>query len=160
MKEENIYTTRRYSAREMILFKKSDLTLREFNAFYEDKFDIENPLLYQHILNLCSYVVDIDPILIISKNRKSEIVFARYMTMYFMKKLSDQYKEKVGKVSSTQLGEMIGGKDHATVLWGLKAVENVLFVGSKTDQRTAWVYSVHEKLQKQLGVSIDISINN
>lgn len=159
MKEEHIYTSRRFSGKEMVEFKNLKLTLREYVDINEEKFDISHPLLYQHVLSTSSYVVGIDVVKTMSKNREGDAVFARFMTMYFMKKLSDQYEKKVGKLTSTQIGEKAGGKDHATALWGIKTVENVIFTNSKTDRRTAWFYTVHDKLQVQLSVSIDISLD-
>jgi DNA repair ATPase RecN len=52
------------------------------------------------------------------KTRKSEIIQARQIAMYFSKKLT--------KSSLTSIGTQIGQKDHATVLHAIKTVNNLI----------------------------------
>lgn len=54
------------------------------------------------------------------KSRKREVVQARQIAMYFSRKLT--------KNSLSAIGKQIGGKDHATVLYACKAVEDQLSV--------------------------------
>lgn len=53
---------------------------------------------------------------IASKSRKQAIVTARHMAMYLLKKLLD--------MKYAEIGEALGGRDHSTVLHGLKQAEN------------------------------------
>jgi len=52
------------------------------------------------------------------KTRKREIVQARQVSMYFAKMLT--------KLSLTNIGMMIGGKDHSTVLHAMRTVKNLI----------------------------------
>jgi len=53
-----------------------------------------------------------------SKTRKREIVQARQIAMYFSKNLT--------KSSLSTIGSLIGNKDHATVLYACKTVNNLI----------------------------------
>jgi hypothetical protein len=54
------------------------------------------------------------------KTRKREIVFARQVAMYLIKKHT--------KLSLKKIGEYFGGKDHATVLHSVKTIDNLMEV--------------------------------
>ena len=62
------------------------------------------------------YHVDYDKLL--SNTRKSEVVLARQITMYFAKMFTKQ--------SLKAIGEHFGGKDHTTVLHSCKTVKNLM----------------------------------
>ncbi|MDR1722386.1 MAG: chromosomal replication initiator protein DnaA [Tannerella sp.] len=68
---------------------------------------------------VCRYF-NINESLIHTKSRKREIVQARQITMYFSKKYTDSSLAHIGKV--------VGGKDHATVLYAIKMVEDQMAV--------------------------------
>jgi len=55
---------------------------------------------------------------LINNIRKRETVQARQIAMYFSKSLT--------KCSLATIGSQIGGKDHATCLWGIKQVNNLI----------------------------------
>ncbi len=55
-----------------------------------------------------------------SRSRKREVVQARQIAMYLAKKYTD--------ASSSQIGQAIGKKDHATVLHACKMIKNQLDV--------------------------------
>ena len=58
------------------------------------------------------------------KTRKREIVTARQMTWYIIKKL----KYKIGLV---EMGKLFHDKDHTTVMHGVKTINNLLAVSDK-----------------------------
>ncbi len=66
---------------------------------------------------VCKYF-NIDNKLIHSKSRKREIVHARQVSMYLSKKHTD--------FSLARIGEMIGKRDHATVLHACKSISGLL----------------------------------
>lgn len=61
---------------------------------------------------------DLDKLLISSKSRKREIVQARQIAMYLSKKYTDY--------SFARIGELVGNKDHATVLHACKTVKDLI----------------------------------
>ncbi|GHU60459.1 chromosomal replication initiator protein DnaA [Bacteroidia bacterium] len=70
-----------------------------------------------------------------AKTRRREIVQARYLAMYFCKNYT--------KSSLASIGSQIGNKDHATVLYACKVVEDL----KDTDKK----FKIHiEELQKRL----------
>lgn len=64
---------------------------------------------------VCSHY-DMEPASIHTKSRKREIVQMRQVAMYLAKKHTDS--------SSSKIGQLIGGKDHATVLHACKIVKD------------------------------------
>jgi chromosomal replication initiation ATPase DnaA len=133
-----------YTAKDMVAFKHSDsaTTLGEYTARKKKPRSIHDPLLPEHIMKVCSLVTGADTIKIMSRNRDMDAVFSRYLTMYFMKKANP-------KLSLRMLGEIVGGKDHATALWGLRAVEDVIEVNSPPDRRTKWYTEVYNRLKEE-----------
>lgn len=59
---------------------------------------------------------EIEPSVIHTKSRKREVVQVRQIAMYLAKKYTDS--------SSSKIGQLIGGKDHATVLHACKIVKD------------------------------------
>ncbi|MCD7971912.1 MAG: chromosomal replication initiator protein DnaA [Candidatus Azobacteroides sp.] len=66
---------------------------------------------------VCDYFT-LDQKLIATKSRKREIVQARQITMYLSKKYTD--------FSFARIGELVGKKDHATVLHACKTVKDLI----------------------------------
>lgn len=66
---------------------------------------------------VCDYF-SLDQKLISTKSRKREIVQARQITMYLSKKYTD--------FSFARIGELVGKKDHATVLHACKTVKDLI----------------------------------
>ena len=66
---------------------------------------------------VCSYY-NLSEEQLLAKTRKREIVQARYLSMYFAKMFT--------KCSLTGTGTQIGKKDHATVLYACKTVNNLM----------------------------------
>ncbi|MDR3093543.1 MAG: chromosomal replication initiator protein DnaA [Bacteroidales bacterium] len=71
----------------------------------------------EHILQLVADHYQIDKEQILSNTRKREIVQTRQLTMYLSKHFT--------KTSLKSIGIQLGGKDHATVLHALKAINNL-----------------------------------
>lgn len=90
------------------------------------KLKFYTPLLYAPakidiplILNEVSKVVDIPVDEFLTKSRKREYVLARQISMALACKFT--------KKSQSVIGEMIGGKDHATTIHACKTIDNLLF---------------------------------
>jgi len=78
---------------------------------------------------------NIEPELLQTKTRKREVVQARYLAMYFCKSYT--------KASLSFIGSQIGKKDHATVLYACKVVNDMM----ETDRK----FRIEvEELQKKL----------
>lgn len=78
---------------------------------------------------------NIEPELLQTKTRKREVVQARYLAMYFCKSYT--------KASLSFIGTQIGKKDHATVLYACKVVNDMM----ETDRK----FRIEvEELQKKL----------
>lgn len=69
-----------------------------------------------HIIDAVCKHYEIDQAVIHTKSRKREVVQVRQMAMYLAKKHTDS--------SSSKIGQLIGGKDHATVLHACKIVKD------------------------------------
>ena len=79
--------------------KKNDLTIDHIQKIIVDYFNLEIDELH-------------------SKTRKRNVVQARQLAMYFSKKYT--------KNSLSTIGSQIGQRDHATVLYACKTVENLI----------------------------------
>lgn len=75
---------------------------------------------------VCKYF-DLEPSLIHSKSKKQEISQARQIAMYLSRKYTDK--------SYSNIGEMIGKRDHATVLHACKTVGNWIETDKKFKTR-------------------------
>jgi len=84
---------------------------------------------------VCNYF-NINVEVIKSKTRKREIVQARQIAMYFAKSFT--------KSSLVEIGKVMGGKDHATVLHACKMVNNLI----DTDKRfKLYINEIEKKLK-------------
>lgn len=72
----------------------------------------------ENIIQIVQSVFGVDSKSFNSKTRKRELVFARSAAMHLCKKYTTQ--------SVSRIGEIIGGRDHATVLHALKSVDDLL----------------------------------
>jgi hypothetical protein len=70
------------------------------------------------IMVLVSDFYDVDMYEVYSTSRKREICEARQVAMYFVRKITS-YPTRL-------IGEVIGNRDHATVLHAVKAVEDLI----------------------------------
>jgi hypothetical protein len=74
--------------------------------------------MYEYIEFIICYGEGITPDQVKEETRKKEVVFARQLIMYFCMKF------KVG--TQAAVGEMLGNKDHATVLHAIKSINNYM----------------------------------
>ena len=77
-------------------------------------------LTIDHIINKVCGHFEMDVLSIQSRSRKREVVQARQIAMYLAKKYTE--------ASSSQIGQAIGKKDHATVLHSCKMIKDQLDV--------------------------------
>jgi len=98
----------------------------------------EKPLSVEIIEEeVCRYF-EIDPDLIQSKSKKQEISQARQIAMYLSRKYTDK--------SYSTIGQLIGKRDHATVLHACKTVGNLM----ETDkQMKACIEDIEKHLQSK-----------
>lgn len=143
----------RYTDKDMLAFKYSGMLLGEFRKRKKKKLILNDPYLHEGILDICSDATGADYIKTISKCRREEAVFARYLTMFFMKRLEDQGHLKKHS-SLAQLGQMAGGKHHATAIWGIKTVKEVLEVNSQADKRLCWFKMALNQVENRLHITL------
>lgn len=74
--------------------------------------------LIDFIIKVVSKYYDVEDNYFTTKNRKRELVVARQTAMYFIVKYSTATLEKTGNA--------FGGKDHATVLHGVRTIKNLI----------------------------------
>ncbi|NLT03780.1 MAG: chromosomal replication initiator protein DnaA, partial [Bacteroidales bacterium] len=121
-------------AHSVIYAKEVDLELTKrvvSNAVATQERSISVELIEEEV---CRYF-DIEPSLIQSKSKKQEISQARQIAMYLSRKYTDK--------SYSTIGELIGKRDHATVLHACKTVGNWL----ETDKK---LKTCVEDIEKQL----------
>jgi len=121
-------------AHSVIYEKEVDLELTKrvvSNAVATQERQISVELIEDEV---CRYF-EIDPELIQSKCKKQEISQARQIAMYLSRKYTDK--------SYSSIGEIIGKRDHATVLHACKSVSNWI----ETDKKFK---SCVEEIEKQL----------
>lgn len=78
----------------------------------------ENTLSIQKVIDVVSEYYHLPSEQLLSKSRTAQIALARHMAMYLCRVLLDAPFKKIG--------ESFGGRDHATVMNGIKNVENML----------------------------------
>ena len=86
---------------------------------------------------ICDYF-DISIELLVSKTRKREVVQARQLAMFFSKEMT--------KASLANIGKLIGNRDHATVLYACRTVNNL----NETDRTFRGYF---EDIKKRLIIS-------
>ena len=99
--------------------------------------------MYEYIEFIICYGEGITPDEVKIKTRKAEIVFARQLIMYFSMKF------KVG--TQGFIGNLTGGKDHATVIHSIKTINNYI----ETDKKKRFKIEYYEKL---LGKVLDLEL--
>lgn len=75
------------------------------------------PSIKKILNDVCDYF-QLNKDQVLSKSQKSELVQVRFITMYFTRKF-------IKKLSLNTIGEYIGGKDHASVTYAIKTVNNL-----------------------------------
>lgn len=75
-----------------------------------------------------------------SPKRKNKIVRPRQVLMYLLGSMT--------AMSSPQIGAMLGGRDHSTILWGVSVVRRVIADGSEPET-TKLITSALDKLQEK-----------
>ena len=98
---------------------------------------IATQLSEQKILNTVAEYYNITPQAITGKERSGQIVLARHIAMYLIRKHLD--------VPLKKIGDLFGGKDHTTVMSGITKVDNEL----KTDKQLQAAINELEKKIKE-----------
>jgi len=143
----------KYTEKDMLAFKHSSLTLSEYNTHRMETLELHDDNLYVAVLNVCSQVTGVDTIAALSSSRKPEAVFARFMTMWFMQKLSQQKYVKE-QYSLAKLGFFAGGKDHSTAYHGIRSINDLIEVNEDGDKRLNWFRTAIRDLEGGLKIKI------
>ena len=106
-------------ARSTILNKEIDINLAEHIVNKAVRCETKVITVEDIIEKVCHHF-EIEPIAIHTKSRKREVVQVRQVAMYLSKKHTDS--------SSGKIGQLIGNKDHATVLHAYKIVKDQIEV--------------------------------
>lgn len=80
----------------------------------------KNTISIEKILKIVSKELNVPQKDILAKVRKASIVEARQITMYLAKKFT--------QMSTSQIGSAIGHRDHATVIYACKSIDNRILV--------------------------------
>ena len=99
--------------------------------------DAVNQLSEQKIINIVADYYNLTPSQITGKTRTGQLVLARHIAMYLIRKHLD--------IPLKKIGEMFGGKDHTTVMNGISKVEKEL----KTNEQLKTAISDLEKKIKE-----------
>lgn len=130
-------------------YKYPNMTINEYvKHIKSDKLEADR-VLPSTIFELCCQTTGIDIILAMSPSRKTEAVFARQMAMFFIRKVRPG-------MSLAHIGEIIGGRDHATVWHSLHQVLNVIDPINPLDFRREWFVKAKNKIEYYLGRSMDV----
>jgi chromosomal replication initiator protein len=104
-------------AHSVINNKEIDMELTERVVSMSIKIEKREITIERIQATVCNYF-SLDQSLIYTKSRKREIVQARQITMYLSKKYTDY--------SLSRIGDLVGKKDHATVLHACKIVKDLI----------------------------------
>lgn len=100
---------------------KEEITVEKAEDILKDLIskNIHHEITPDYIINVVSDHMNIPYDDITSSKRSQEIATARQIVMYLCRKYLDRY-------SLQQIGASVGGKDHSTVLNGIKKIENLM----------------------------------
>ena len=71
--------------------------------------------VYGDAVDFVSNLIGVDPIEMMEKNRRSELALARHSLAYYMRRHTH--------LGFKRIGELMGGRHHATVLHSCKLIE-------------------------------------
>lgn len=100
---------------------KEQITVEKAEDILKDLIskNIHHEITPDYIINVVSDHMNVPYDDITSSKRSQEIATARQIAMYLCRKYLDRY-------SLQQIGASVGGKDHSTVLNGIKKIENLI----------------------------------
>lgn len=91
----------------------------------------------QQIIDIVCQFLQIPEKAIAAKTRKQDVVQARHLSMYFLREIKNMSLESIG--------EMLGGRDHSSVVHALKSIQNSL----DTDKDFA---NLFDEIKRALGL--------
>ena len=98
--------------------------------------EVRRPMQPEEIIDLVARHLKVDPVIIRGKSRGGKIVSARQMAMYLL-------REELG-VSLAEIGRLLGGRDHSTVLHACNRVTDNL---EKNDRVRRDLAAIRESLR-------------
>jgi hypothetical protein len=99
----------------------------------------------EYILKIVQSTLKVDENFATTKNRKRELVYARQVSMYLIFRFSTCSLERIG--------EIFGGKDHATIIHARKTIANLM----ETDKS---IYDQVMNLEEVVKLNIDMIKEN
>lgn len=108
------------------LFKLSGgkISLEEIKQHLGDGVKSKIPASKKQIIEAVSLHFGIAYEQVRSDSRKASVAFARQVLMYLLRKYL--------KISLSEIGEVVGGRDHSTVIYGISKVEALVLGGGDT----------------------------
>lgn len=104
--------------------------------------------IFDYIVFIICYGEGFKPEEVMIETRKAEVVFARQMIMYF------SVSFKAGTLA--WIGERTGGKDHATVLHSVKAINNYIDTDSRKRAKISYYRALIEKVIRLSKKTVDL----
>lgn len=86
----------------------------------------EREVTPENIIHLVAETLRIPEQQIKGKSRKQEFVFARHLSMYLISKYTEE--------SLSNIGNLLGGRSHATVIHGCKTIKDSISVNKETSE--------------------------
>ena len=125
-----------FTGQHMVDFKEFPGDLDEFIDANEI---LRDDIMPFWILNVCCHITGAKLSHALSSRRTRPAVFARFLTMYFLRTIW-------GKATSYRhIGSLLGGKGHADVIHGIKIVQNIEFQEHK-DMFKVWFLRAKSKV--------------
>lgn len=131
-----------YSAKDMLRFKYSELTLDEFEAHVKKRGETKvSYAKVPEIITISYGFFNVRPEVARSRIRMPKFVIARYAAMYFSWLLTGE--------SLASIGRKVAKRNHSTVVYAVKTVKDILSGASKRHIDRAIITAVANALAKK-----------
>ena len=96
-----------------------------------------------HVINTVADAYNVAPDRMLGRDRSRQVALPRQIAMYLMR--------EEGKISLAQIGEVLGGRDHTTVMYGCDKIADLL---ERDDKIRRQVIEIREQLYGQSAVIV------
>ena len=96
-----------------------------------------------HVINTVADAYNVAPDRMLGRDRSRQVALPRQIAMYLMR--------EEGKISLPQIGEVLGGRDHTTVMYGCDKIADLL---ERDDKIRRQVIEIREQLYGQSAVIV------
>ena len=104
--------------------------------------EFSREITIEAILDLVADHFNLEPELLTGKTRRRSVVIARQLTMHLAKKMTNQ--------SLKSIGDAFGGRDHSTVIYSCRAVQDLMDTDPKFKEKV-------EDIEKKIRMSLNAS---